>query len=111
MVETAKRYNIPVVDTTHAEGSNAAQLLAAVKKLENIEGFILNFDNGEMFKMKCDWYIQRSKKVNTTANCLSSCANIKWNQMAGEFTGHEKDIWLLVLVSALATSSLVPMQC
>jgi hypothetical protein len=43
----------------------------------------LNFDNGEMFKMKCDWYIQRSKK------------------MAGEFTGHEKDIWLLVLVSNL----------
>jgi RNA ligase len=83
MVESAKAYNIPVVDTTHAEGSNAAELLVTVKKLENIEGFILNFDNGEMFKMKCDWYIQRSKK------------------MAGEFTGHEKDIWLLVLDNKL----------
>lgn len=68
MVESAKAYNIPVVDTTHAEGSNAAELLVTVKKLENIEGFILNFDNGEMFKMKCDWYIQRSKKVNTNTS-------------------------------------------
>jgi hypothetical protein len=39
------------------------QMLNRVKQSEGMEGFVLVFqDNGEMFKMKSEWYFERSRK-------------------------------------------------
>jgi len=55
------------------------QLVKCIKKTDKIEGCVIMFDGGEMYKMKSDWYIERSKKQNT------------------DFSPHEKDLWTLIL--------------
>jgi RNA ligase len=32
-----------------------------VRDLEDVEGFVVRFDNGQMLKLKCDWYVQIHK--------------------------------------------------
>jgi hypothetical protein len=59
--------------------TNAAELVQRVKAAEGLEGYVLAFENGEMYKMKCNWYMERSKK------------------MAGSFTGQEKELWNIIL--------------
>jgi RNA ligase len=81
MANAAKKYNIPVVPTSSLSDGvkSTGELLAKVKKLENMEGFVLMFENGEMYKMKCDWYVQ----------------------IAGMSSAQEKDFFLLILEKRL----------
>jgi hypothetical protein len=45
------------------------QMLNRVKQSEGMEGFVLVFqDNGEMFKMKSEWYFERSRKQAGTSD-------------------------------------------
>jgi len=50
-----------------------------IKKRDKIEGCVIMFDGGEMYKMKSEWYLERSKLQNA------------------EFSPHEKDLWMRVL--------------
>jgi len=56
-----------------------SNLLEHIKKQEGIEGYVIVFENGEMYKLKTNWYVERSKKI------------------AGSFTGSEKELWKLIL--------------
>lgn len=56
-----------------------SELMEQVKALKSIEGFVIAFEGGEMYKMKCDWYVQRAKAQS---------------ELVG---APEKDLWALVL--------------
>eukprot|EP01133_Synstelium_polycarpum_P013703 gene13703-16152_t len=89
LVESGKQFNVPVarkIDVSTipqlADCKNAADMLVAVQLMQNIEGYILRFDDGTVYKMKCTWYFDLSKSSSMNLNA-------------------EKDIWMLILDNKL----------
>ncbi|GAM23053.1 hypothetical protein SAMD00019534_062280 [Acytostelium subglobosum LB1] len=89
--QSALDYDIPfigIIDIkqhpSFSQITNMTQLVNVVRELKHIEGFVIKFDSGKHYKIKCDWYMGvarlhlQSKKENTL---LKS----------------EKDVWGLVL--------------
>ena len=56
----ASEYNIPVVRQFEPQTDMKA-FLEYVRDLEDLEGFVVRFDDGHMLKLKCHWYIQIHK--------------------------------------------------
>ncbi len=54
------QYNIPVVRAFEPQTDMKA-FLEYVRDLEDLEGFVVRFDDGHMLKLKCHWYIQIHK--------------------------------------------------
>lgn len=83
MTKSAAEYNVPVTKpmrvTFGKDYADLAQLLEHVKQTTELEGFVLCFEDGDIYKLKTEWYFARSKKV------------------AGAFTGQEKELWDLIL--------------
>ncbi|EGG19226.1 hypothetical protein DFA_02011 [Cavenderia fasciculata] len=85
MVKSAAEFSVPYTGKLEQSAhpslkncKNTAELLAAVQAMKDIEGYILRFDSGHVYKMKCEWYFD-----------LSKSSSINLNQ--------EKDIWMLIL--------------
>ena len=55
-----KHYNIPVVRAFEPQTDMKA-FLEYVHDLEDLEGFVVRFDDGHMLKLKCHWYLQIHK--------------------------------------------------
>ena len=60
IIEHAAFYNIPVVRAFEPQTDMKA-FLEYVRDLEDLEGFVVRFDDGHMLKLKCDWYVQIHK--------------------------------------------------
>jgi RNA ligase len=60
MCEYAEIFGIPVVRAFEPQTDMKA-FLDYVAGLEDVEGFVVRFDDGHMLKLKCDWYIQIHK--------------------------------------------------
>jgi RNA ligase len=60
MREYAELFGIPVVRAFEPQIDMKA-FLDYVRDLEDLEGFIVRFDDGHMLKLKCHWYIQIHK--------------------------------------------------
>ncbi|EFA81703.1 hypothetical protein PPL_05697 [Heterostelium album PN500] len=81
MVESAKQFNVPVTGAIEQHkvfgggARTAAELLEQVQKMRDIEGYILRFDDGRVFKMKCACTIHSMKKTST--NCRKDINNDK----------------------------------
>lgn len=104
--DAADKFNVPVTPLMKVEYSKdydtAGQLLTRVKDAVNLEGYILAFENGEMYKMKCQWYVDRSKKVRLKRTTSSIVRFLRPYsrfrlQIAGNFSGQEKELWALIL--------------
>ncbi len=54
------RYNIPVVEQ-HGSVEDPKAFMEYVHDLEDLEGFVVRFDDGHMLKLKCHWYLQIHK--------------------------------------------------
>lgn len=54
------QYNIPLV-REFAPQTDMKAFLQYVHDLEDLEGFVVRFDDGHMLKLKCDWYVQIHK--------------------------------------------------
>ncbi|GAM20255.1 hypothetical protein SAMD00019534_034300 [Acytostelium subglobosum LB1] len=87
MVKVAAQFNVPVAKCVDqaalcSESKTAEELLVKVQEMKDIEGYILRFDDGRVYKMKCTWYFNLSKSapINLT---------------------HEKDIWMMILDNKL----------
>lgn len=72
----ASMYGIPTVRSFESK-NNIQELIEHTRGLENTEGFVIRFENGDMFKIKCDWYCQLHKTL--------------------EHIVHEKDVIRLIL--------------
>lgn len=53
-------WNIPVVRQFEPQTDMKA-FLEYVRDLEDLEGFVVRFDDGHMLKLKCSWYVQIHK--------------------------------------------------
>lgn len=60
MQDLALGYNIPVVRAFEPQTDMKA-FLEYVRDLEDLEGFVVRFDDGHMLKLKCHWYLQIHK--------------------------------------------------
>ncbi len=60
MCEYAEAFGIPVVRAFEPQTDMKA-FLEYVSGLEDLEGFIVRFDDGHMLKLKCHWYLQIHK--------------------------------------------------
>ena len=58
-------WDIPVVRafefTNYGEQNDMKAFLEYVRDLEDLEGFVVRFDDGHMLKLKCHWYLQIHK--------------------------------------------------
>ncbi|KAF2076609.1 hypothetical protein CYY_002095 [Polysphondylium violaceum] len=93
MKQTCLEYNVPMVNTIDIEShpvfsspyknKNTQELLTCVQKMEGVEGYILKFESGKIYKLKSEWYFGLSHAGPST-----------------RFT-HEKDVWALILSGTL----------
>ena len=60
MCEYAEIFGIPVVRQFEPQTDMKA-FLDYVRDLEDLEGFVVRFDDGHMLKLKCHWYLQIHK--------------------------------------------------
>ena len=60
-----RAYAIPVVRTwdvgLEMDNKTMKSFVSYVRDLEDLEGFVVRFDDGHMIKLKCDWYVQIHK--------------------------------------------------
>lgn len=64
MINTAELYFIPVVrewGNLQMDNKTMRSFLEYVHDLEDLEGFVVRFDDGHMLKLKCHWYLQIHK--------------------------------------------------
>lgn len=57
MIDWAEGYNIPVVRAFEPQ-TDMKEFIEYTRDLENLEGFVVCFDDGHMLKLKCNWYLQ-----------------------------------------------------
>lgn len=55
LVRAAKQYNIDVCGTTHHALSQ--HFVNLTKNEQDVEGYVIRFNDGHMAKIKCDWYV------------------------------------------------------
>ena len=60
LVDNCRDINIPVVRAFEPQ-SDMKAFLEYVHDLEDLEGFVVRFDDGHMLKLKCHWYLQIHK--------------------------------------------------
>lgn len=56
----AKVFGIPFVKTFNFD-NNMDEFIKMVHDMQDIEGFVVQFDDGHMVKLKCHWYVQIHK--------------------------------------------------
>ena len=73
LVSLAKSYGVPVIrqwdntlveqwhNTVQRGNKTLSSFVNFVRDLEDIEGFVVRFDDGHMLKLKCHWYLQIHK--------------------------------------------------
>ncbi len=68
----ASQYDVLVVDEvsefyeytlSHTAVFNAKKMLEAAKTREGVEGWVVQFENGDMVKVKTDWYLKRHRAM------------------------------------------------
>jgi T4 RnlA family RNA ligase len=77
MAQLATKYNVPVVRhwkpeefglEINSEGSASMPIndksLPALRQREGVEGFVIRFENGEMYKIKTQWYFSLNKSLD-----------------------------------------------
>jgi len=63
MLESAKIHDIPVTEMHLGTVNNLDNFMSSLQSKTGIEGIVIRFDDdGTMFKVKTQWYFDRSKK-------------------------------------------------
>ena len=61
MMTYAESYNIDLVKAYDGTTENMEHLIAETRAMEDAEGWIIRFDDGQMLKVKGDWYVRIHK--------------------------------------------------
>ncbi|EGG23536.1 hypothetical protein DFA_05669 [Cavenderia fasciculata] len=95
ILKSGQEYGVPVVERIKLESLldpdldpnsiTTNELVNIVKKMKNVEGFVLRVNDGRMYKIKSEWYIDLSRLS------LQSPKVVK----------NEKDVWSLVLSGSM----------
>lgn len=69
----ANNYNIALVKSYNGKPASIQALIESIKTQEQIEGYVLRFDDGHRVKIKADWYVALHKTkdaIRTEKNVL-----------------------------------------
>lgn len=79
MVDTAKKYNVPVVEAYEVQCvSDAYKFIESLTPQENMEGVVVRFEDGHMIKIKTEWYVRIHKNkelVSSEKNLVDLIGN------------------------------------
>jgi RNA ligase len=91
MLASAQAHNVPCIKAkTFAKPvHDAAELVRLIKGEEGVEGYVLRFDDGVMYKIKSEWYINLHKGNRT-------------------YNMSEKDIWAMIIDGELDDTVYIP---
>lgn len=81
MVKLCEYYGVPVAKSWEGSMNGLSTFLTTMKGEPNIEGFVIRFHNGEMYKVKTDWYFERTRKDKQDFN-FNSERNV-WKMILG----------------------------
>jgi len=62
MIKSAEKVGIPCTEVEVGTIHNLPEFMEQLKKKEGIEGVVIRFNDGRMYKLKTDWYFSKSKK-------------------------------------------------
>lgn len=57
MKQMADHYGVPVVRSFDTSVTDVQKFIAETRSLQDIEGYVVRFDDGHMLKVKADWYV------------------------------------------------------
>lgn len=111
LVEAAKAFDIDYVQELPGTVASMEALIAHVKDLKGIEGYVIRFDDGFMVKMKADEYIRfhRAKDdINLEKNVIAIMVNgqaddfrtLLMDTDRARFEKFEKDFWYVLQENA-----------
>ena len=80
LLPNALRHGIDLVHATVGNSTNMEQLIAETRAMEDAEGWIIRFDDGQMLKVKGDWYVRIHKTKD----------NLLWEKNVVELLINEK---------------------
>jgi RNA ligase len=80
LLPNALRHGIDIVKATVGNSSNMEHLIAETRAMEDAEGWIIRFDDGQMLKIKGDWYVRIHKTKD----------NLLWEKNVVELLINEK---------------------
>ena len=82
--EIGQKFNIPVVKTYAGTAASMEHLITETRAAEDVEGWIIRFDNGQMVKIKGDWYVRIHKtkdNLNHEKNVVDLIVNEKMDDV------------------------------
>lgn len=94
MVAHAEAYRIPVVRFAFKTHNEMKDFVQHVRDLEDLEGFVVRFDDGHMLKLKCDWYVQihRAKeKILQDRNIVELILDEKLDDVKAHLPQEDRD--------------------
>jgi RNA ligase len=80
LLPNAARHGIDLVHATVGNSTNMEHLIAETRAMEDAEGWIIRFDDGQMLKIKGDWYVRIHKTKD----------NLIWEKNVVELLINEK---------------------
>ena len=106
LVSLAESYGVPVIrqwDNTMVEqwhstvqrgNKTMSSFVNFVRDLEDLEGFVVRFDDGHMLKLKCDWYVQIHKakeKILQDRNIVELILDDKLDDVMAHLPKEDRD--------------------
>ena len=98
LVSLAKSFGVPVVRqwdiTMQMDNKTMSSFVSYVRDLDNLEGFVVRFDNGHMLKLKCDWYVQIHKakeKILQDRNIVELILDDKLDDVKAHLPQEDRD--------------------
>jgi hypothetical protein len=80
MSQLAKQFSVPVAESCKEKFSSWDQLENYCNKVEGLEGFVIQFENKAMYKIKTRWFLEQTSKEKVEYSLQS-----------------EKSLWFLIL--------------
>lgn len=93
MREYAEIFGIPVVRAFEPQ-SDMKEFIEYVRELEDLEGFVVRFNDGHMIKLKCDWYVQIHKAkeaILQDRNIVEIILNEKLDDVKAHLPAEDRD--------------------
>ncbi len=86
-------YAIPVVRAFEPQ-SDMKEFIEYVRDMEDLEGFVVRFNDGHMIKLKCDWYVQIHKAkeaILQDRNIVEIILNEKLDDVKAHLPAEDRD--------------------
>jgi len=93
LLKHGEEQNIPVVRAFEPQ-TDMKEFIEYVRDLEDLEGFVVRFNDGHMLKLKCDWYVQIHKakeKILQDRNIVELILDCKLDDVMAHLPAEDRD--------------------